>query len=496
MNYAERLSRPGGAWLIPACILVAAAYGATSALVGGGMALLLFAPLLPVLFVFRDFRIGVVLLALLLPLQRTPMLPSFTGFNIVNYLTLATMAALVASAYFQRIRLAPFPHVFWWAYLLPIVLAGLLGVTRIHEVPARSLLLIGSAYATPKAYLAALVIKPLFLIPAGWMLGTAALNSKRPAALVGVLVAAALLPALAITAFVAYHGFDLGALSGSASRDTLDALGMHANDFGMLLGSSFAVLLFLLPALRGMAAAALLACLGCLLLALMLTFSRGGFALSAFAILAFALLQRQPRILFLTALFTLAGLALAPEAVWDRIGTGANESLASILSGSRQDTLTAGRVWLWSHLVPEFWKSPLWGSGVGSTAWSDLVKSGAVFYNHPHNLYLRILLDVGIVGMALFVVFFVFLFRRLRQTARDSATPPLFAALARGTLVSLTGVMVAGLANGQYIADAETSILWLAIGLLLPYFPARTAHDVTAATPGTAFPSGMYHGSR
>ena len=496
MNYAVRPSRPGATWLIPASILVAAAYGTVSAVLGGSVALLLFAPLLPVLFVFRDFRIGVILLALLLPLQRTPMLPSFTGFNIVNYLTLATMAALIARVYFQPIRLAPFPHVFWWAYLLPIVLAGLLGVTRIDEVPARSLLLIGTAYATPKAYLAGLVIKPLFLIPAGWMLGTAAINSKRPATLVGVLAAAALLPALAIIAFVAYNGFDLGALSDSASRGTLDALGMHANDFGMLLGSSFAVLLFLLPALRGVAAAALLACLGCLLLALMLTFSRGGFALAAFGILAFALLERKPRILFLTALFTLAGLAVAPEAVWDRIGTGANESLASILSGSRQDMLTAGRVWLWSHLVPEFWKSPLWGSGVGSTAWSDLVKSGAVFYNHPHNLYLRILLDVGILGMALFAVFFIYLFRRLRQTARAPATPPLFAALARGTLVPLVGVVLPGLPKGQSSADAETSILWLAIGLLLPFFPARAAAAAPAAAPGGAFPPGMYHGSR
>lgn len=461
------------------------------------MALLLFAPLLPVLFVFRDFRIGVVLLVLLLPLQRTPMLPSFTGFNIVNYLAMATMLSLLARTWFQPIRLAPFPAIFWWAYLVPILLAGLHGVLRIDEVPAKSLLLIGTAYATPKAYLAGLVIKPLFLIPAGWMLGTAAINSKRPERMIGVLIAGALLPALAIILFVAYNGFDLGNLAGSESRNTLDALGMHANDFGMLLGSSFALLLFLLPAVSGgLAIAALLACLGCLLLGLLLTFSRGGFALAAFAVLAFALLQRQPRILFLTALFAMIGLALAPEAFWDRISIGAGESLDSILSGSRQDMLTAGRVWLWSHLLPEFWKSPLWGSGVGSTAWSELVKSGVVFYNHPHNLYLRILLDVGVLGMALFVLFFTYLFRRLRQAAHAPATPPLFAALARGTMVALACVLVAGVANGQYIADAETSILWLAIGLLLPYFPAQPEVAAPAATAGGVFPSKLYDRSR
>ena len=91
----------------------------------------------------------------------------------------------------------------------------------------------------------------------------------------------------------------------------------------------------------------------------------------------------------------------------------------------QQDQLTAGRVWIWTQLLPEFLDSPIWGSGVGSTAWSTMVKNG-LYINHPHNLYLRILLDMGVLGMLLMFKFGNLILGELKRIASSTTTPAVF----------------------------------------------------------------------
>ena len=139
-------------------LLLAMVFGIVIAMFDGVLALLIFAPIVAILFIFREYRIGVVVLVIIIPFQHTPFLPSFTGFNIVNYLTTASLISMLIGKTKDFIY-APFPKVFWWAYLVPIGIAGLHGLLYLHEVPQTRLDLIGIVYTTPKTYLGGLVIK-------------------------------------------------------------------------------------------------------------------------------------------------------------------------------------------------------------------------------------------------------------------------------------------------------------------------------------------------
>ena len=450
-------------------VLLAVIFGIIIALFDGMLALLIFAPIVAIMFVVRDYRIGIVILVIILPFQHTPFLPSFTGFNIVNYLTAASLVSMLLGKT-KEFSYANFPNIFYWAYIVPIVIAGLYGLLSIHEVPQTRLDLIGVIYTSPKTYLSGLVIKPLFIVLIAWMLGTAAKNSKNPELFLCPLFLSAVLASIIIFVFVVKNGFDLKFLASARSRAILGALGMHANEFGFLLGTSFNLILFTYPAIKkSIGQVVTLVCLITVGVALMLTFSRGGYVVAVFGVVRFVFMQKQMKYLFFIFFLLLVIVAIAPEAIMERLSTGSSDT-GSLTGGADgpQDELTAGRVWLWLQLFPEFLKSPIWGGGVGSTAWSDLVKNG-LSINHPHNLYLRVILDMGIAGLVCMYLFCRFLLGELKLIASSIETPPIFAALTQGTRIALIGVLIAGWSNGNYVSGSELSVLWMAIGLSMPF---------------------------
>jgi O-antigen ligase len=67
------------------------------------------------------------------------------------------------------------------------------------------------------------------------------------------------------------------------------------------------------------------------------------------------------------------------------------------------DFFTAGRSHLWDHMIEEIKIRPIWGHGANaseefvlSVTWGTLV--------HPHNDWLRLLYDYGLVGVCIFVI--------------------------------------------------------------------------------------------
>ena len=478
MGYEKANNKSGQLLYLLFFIFLAIVFGTIIALFDGMMALLLFSPIVAILFIIREYRIGVILLIVILPFQHTPFLPSFTGFNIVNYLTAASLISMLLGKS-RDFSYAQFPNIFWWAYLIPIGIAGLHGLLYLNEVPQTRLELIGIIYTSPKTYLGGMVIKPLFIVLIAWMLGTAAQNSKNPELYLCPLFFAALLASIAILSFVVINGFDLKFLASPRSRALLGALGMHANEFGFLLGTSFNLILFTYPAIKNnLGRLFSLICIISVGIALMLTFSRGGYVVAIIGVVRFVFMQKKIQYLVFILFIMLAIIAIAPEAIMERITTGSSDG-ASLAGGSEgpQDELTAGRVWLWMQLLPEFFRSPIWGSGVGSTAWSEMVKNG-LSVNHPHNLYLRVLLDMGIVGFAFMFIFCRYLLRELSWVSNSPETPEIFAALTNGSRIALIGVLVAGWSNGNYVSGSELSVLWLAIGLSMPFM--RKPSGITA----------------
>ena len=471
---AKKKSNAAQWLLIMTGLFLAMLLGLVSAVANGWIALLLLAPIAAMAMVLRDFRVGAVLLMLLMPVQYSPLLPQSTSLNLVNLITVATFASLFLNHFMGRVELTRLPRFFWWAYFLPIAVGGLLGLRHIHEAPN---ITDYATLQTPFAYLMYSFVRPLLTIVAAWVVGAAVLRSKQPRLFVFPLMIASLLPALLMLAFEAKIG---GAGMGlMALRTMLDLLGMHANGFGQFFGIAFTVLLFMAPAMqRTRERLFLMMSIGVVLVALILTFSRGGYVVALSGFVAFVIIERKYKYAVMVVAVVMAVGLAAPDALLGRLSTGIEETQSARgVAADKTEALTAGRVWLWKLMLPEVKKSPLWGSGVGSVAWSAPAKAGMIKFAHPHNVFLRVLLDLGLIGFGLMVAFCRLLVRRLRAVAADPATPPAMASLANGAWVALISMLLGDFAGGHYVSGPETSILWLAIGILLPlmakYEPLR-----------------------
>src|SRR5215813_3959926 len=89
-------------------------------------------------FILLDFRVGVVLLILLMPISRSTVFPhalfGVTGANPLNLLLAATLISYLLRAMFgggvRRFLPAPLA----WLYVVPIIVAGALGVRHVSEI--------------------------------------------------------------------------------------------------------------------------------------------------------------------------------------------------------------------------------------------------------------------------------------------------------------------------------------------------------------------------
>lgn len=105
----------------------------------------------------------------------------------------------------------------------------------------------------------------------------------------------------------------------------------------------------------------------------------------------------------------------------------------------------SGRNIVWATTVGDFWSHNRWiGQGAGSSSFllTAVFEESAV----PHNEYLRILHDVGAVGLALFLVGIFRLFRFLRSLLRESITPQQKAFVAVA-IALLAGYMVVAISD-------------------------------------------------
>src|SRR5438105_1465683 len=239
------------------------------------------ASLIACTLILVDFRIGVVLLILLMPISgRSTLFPhemfGVVGLNPLNLLLVGTLFSCL---------LQFLPQPLLWLYIVPIVIAGAIGSRHIHEIaPALLILFQGLDFANGAAYLREWVAKPLLMVVFALLVGAAVARSARPEKLLIPVIMSMCVMAVLVPVYVAHSGMSLNQLASSEAREFLSPLGMHANDFGRLYASAVALALFTSSGSgSGRCRRALLLASGLSLVALVLTFSRGGFVAMAVA---------------------------------------------------------------------------------------------------------------------------------------------------------------------------------------------------------------------
>lgn len=129
---------------------------------------------------------------------------------------------------------------------------------------------------------------------------------------------------------------------------------------------------------------------------LLLTYSRGGFAAFAAAMLAlFLLKERKKGIVIYFAVMAAAFFMM------NSVGGAYRAGLEAVY----MDSSSLYRLEIWKAAVRMFLNSPIFGNGIGTT-WYYLSSGSDKLYKyilHSHNIYLQVAAEMGIVGVLAFI---------------------------------------------------------------------------------------------
>jgi O-antigen ligase len=232
------------------------------------------------------------------------------------------------------------------------------------------------------------------------------------------------------------------------------APGENPIGFGRLIADGIVFVIFVLVAASSLTmrylALALLPILGVALLA---TGSRGPVLglLAGLTCYVLLLRDRSSRRHLLSLWF--GGLAVAMLAPQLIPGQNIQRSL-SVLLGSGSGLSSNGRFELWKEAWHAFERHPVFGIGTGGF--------GALQPDerYPHNLFLEVASELGVVGLLLTVGILAFGLRSLIRTWR-SAVPE-----ERPAVALVVALVVSALVNALLSSDIQNnSTLWLALGL-------------------------------
>jgi O-antigen ligase len=206
--------------------------------------------------------------------------------------------------------------------------------------------------------------------------------------------------------------------------------------------------------------------MGLVMVALVLTFSRGAFLGFILVNVLFLLWRRNAKTLILFGLLAACVLFFLPGAVYDRIATGFGSGF-----GSGSNAISAGRIeHIWLPLLPEIPRSPIYGGGLGSILWSEPMRRGAgtaiLAVGHPHNAYLQALLDMGVVGLVLLCAYFAHVWRGFRALSVDPGLSPVMRGFYLGAAAGLASLLISYVTDSSLMPKAEQVFLWLAIGMM------------------------------
>lgn len=267
----------------------------------------------------------------------------------------------------------------------------------------------------------------------------------------------------------ALHG---GELSSYTVRTLQREIGYHRNDVSTMLAGASWALLAMLPLVQSLKhRAGILVASFVVLFAQVLTGGRGGYLAWCCVGLTLGLI-RWRRYLVLAPLIVILFISLVPSAA-DRALQGIYDNPATGSEEIDLEEFTAGRNLVWPRVIDTIWDAPFLGYGraamqrTGLSAWYAASQGDEdAKINHPHNAYLEMLLDNGVVGLLVAMALYGYLVAAALSLVRDRKSPVFMAV--GGIALSLILAQLVGSLTGQSLYPRETTVgMWCAIGLLL-----------------------------
>jgi O-antigen ligase len=213
--------------------------------------------------------------------------------------------------------------------------------------------------------------------------------------------------------------------------------------------------------------------------ALALTGGRMGYAVWIILALLFSLM-RWKKGLILIPLFAVTLISILPS-VSDRFLQGISTENSNItIEDSYQ--MTSGRTDAWPVIIDRIKQSPLTGYGTlsmiraGAQAEVDEkldVNEGERGFSHPHNAYLWLLLDTGILGTVPILLFWVIVLYRSKKLCGVTGSES--DSIGITSLTTSLAFLIASLGSQNFYPTHSSIAMWAAIALAFRLYADRRA---------------------
>lgn len=417
----------------------------------------------------RDYRVGLVAAMAFTPFMGL----SEQGANVFLLLVFSTLIVFLLGKMLTNKEIVGLPKQVWIGMILVLAWGAFLELQHLDDARwALSDTQLVAIYSV-KGFLIFSVFIPSGIVLIAWMLSHAVRETAKPEFFIAVTGAIGLAVAVQIFQFVATSPFGLAQLADSRNREVFGQLGHHANALGPMLAVAAGPFLFLTADSKGWMRVVYATVLVLLAAGCALVFSRGGYLAFIVVFGAFLIWRRSFKLYLAVGAVCLIAVLAAPEAIIDRATTGLDSrSLAMTADRSEDDPLTAGRFSIYEMFWPDIEEHLVFGAGTGSAAWSAPVRSGRTLLLHPHNTYLRVVMDVGVVGLLLLAYFWRSMGKQMGRLSRDSSLSPTMRSFFSGATAGVFGYLAACVSGGpHWLPDPSQPFMWFAIGMALAYWP-------------------------
>jgi O-antigen ligase len=138
--------------------------------------------------------------------------------------------------------------------------------------------------------------------------------------------------------------------------------------------------------------------------------------------------------------------------------------------------VTAGRTLIWPYVVDKIMESPILGYGelaMERTGLSEFLRLQLVEeFSHPHNAYLQLLLDSGLIGFLIIMTFWIVILWHAVRLCLDARLPA-FVAIGGVTCSLVLALLVAGMGSQTFYPREGAVGMWAAIGLMMRVWVQR-----------------------
>jgi O-antigen ligase len=310
-------------------------------------------------------------------------------------------------------------------------------------------------------------------------------------------------------------------LSAAVSGDSLSArslkilmneVGYHrVNMSAMLAGASWAIFAAL-PLLKTTRQRVLVGMAGVsVLLAQALTGGRAGYVTCAMVGFILCVL-RWRKLLLLGPVLAIGIVVLAPGVV-ERMFEGFSPETHSVPTrierlrggapnaGADAYTITAGRIIIWPYVIDGILDRPLVGHGRLAMVRTGLAHFLATQldegFAHPHNAYLELLFDNGLIGLVIVLPFYGVVLWYSFRLFKDSRSP-VFIAVGGSTMALILALLIAAIGSQTFYPREGWVGMWCLIFLMLRVRIQRdlALRDLAAGPQPAPAPNAAVTGSR